>query len=123
MIHIGSTYKSDSGLKKPTISGEEDRPFPSRQTGNSDAGAPVPQDVPTLMKLNEQKHSHQVDTYKNIVGGILLTVCILIIVSFAIGDAIFEIDSTLFSGAFEFAKTIATAVIGYLFATNTKEKQ
>ena len=122
MILIGNICKPDAGLKKPAIIGEEDRPFSLDQAESGNCGNSSIQDIPTLMKLNEQKHSHRVDDFKNIVGGILLGVCLLIIVAFAIGDAIFKLNSAIFSGAFEFAKTIATAVIGYLFAANSKDK-
>ena len=122
MILIVNICKPDAGLKKPAIIGEEDRPFSLDQAESGNCGNSSIQDIPTLMKLNEQKHSHRVDDFKNIVGGILLGVCLLIIVAFAIGDAIFTLNSALFSGAFEFAKTIATAVIGYLFAANSKDK-
>ena len=118
MIRIASTCLPDPKVEKPQITEEEDRPFPPIV----DEKDSQRQDVPTLMELNEQRHAHEVDNYKNIVGGVLLGVCMLIIVSFAISDAIFGIDSSLFTGAFEFAKTIATAVIGYLFATNAKDK-
>lgn len=122
MIHIRDTCRSDAELKKPEIIGEEDRPFAPNQVESGHCGMSTTQDIPTLMKLNEQKHSHEVDNFKNYVGGVLLAVCILIVVVLAILDAILKIDSALFTGAFEFAKTIATAVIGYFFATTTKEK-
>lgn len=89
MILIGNICKPDAGLKKPAIIGEEDRPFSLDQAESGNCGNSSIQDIPTLMKLNEQKHSHRVDDFKNIVGGILLGVCLLIIVAFAIGDAIF----------------------------------
>lgn len=122
MIHIGNTYSHNIVYEKPEVTEEEDRPFPQDEPAISSNGASITQDVPALMKLSEQKHSHQVDNFKNIVGGILLGVCTLIIVGFSIADAVFKIDSALFAGAFEFAKTIATAVIGYLFAANAKDK-
>ena len=122
MIPIASTCSDNVKTEKPQVMEEEDRPFPQKQSAGLNNGSSSAQDVPTLLKLNEQKHSHEVDNFKNIVGGILLGVCTLIIVSFAVVDAVFKIDSTLFSSAFEFAKTIATAVIGYLFAANAKEK-
>lgn len=122
MIRIESICSPDTKAEKPLITEEEDRPFPISQGTNNNDGTLTTQDYPTLLKLNEQNHSHKVDNFKNIVGGVVLGVCIAIIVSFAIADAVFEIESSLFTGAFEFAKTIATAVIGYLFAANTKDK-
>lgn len=70
----------------------------------------------------EQAHKHEVENSKIKIAIGLLIICFVVIICFAIGDASCKIESSLFSGAFEFAKTIATAVIGYLFATNAKDK-
>lgn len=110
-----------SRRERPPITEGEDRPFDeccdaSESFSNGDS--------PQIKTIEEKEldHKHKVEDYKNIVGGTLLIVCFLIIVCFALMDAQSEITSTLFTGAFEFAKTIATAVIGYLFATNIKTK-
>lgn len=108
--------------KRPVITEEEDRPFeevPSCQ-GVAQRG-----DIPAIIRIKEreQRHKHKVEDYKNIVGGIILGVCFVIIVVFAWVDAFWKIDSDLFASAFEFSKTIATAVIGYLFASNTMKEQ
>ena len=100
-------------LQKPKIIEDVDRPFEETE---------VTKDKATLDKLKEkdQDHNHKVEDYKNIVGGILLAVCFLVIIGFSIAS-LFGIQSTLSSSAFEFTKTIATAVIGYLFGTNIKK--
>lgn len=109
--------------QRPVITEEEDRPF--EEEVPSCQGLAQRGDVPTVTRIEEreQRHKHKVEDYKNIVGGIILGVCFMIIVGFALADAFWKIDSDLFAGAFEFAKTIATAVIGYLFASNTIKEQ
>lgn len=106
--------------RRPPITEAEDQPFED----SAASAAPSKGDSPRLKTISEkeQEHKHRVEDYKNRVGGLLLIACFVMIVGFAIGDALFQIDSALFSGAFEFAKTIATAVIGYLFAANTKRE-
>lgn len=104
--------------EKPIITGEIDLPFPDLSVSAQDED--LANEVE--LKAREQKHKHKVEDYKNVVGGILLAVCFLVIITFSLMDALIHIESTLFTGAFEFAKTIATAVIGYLFASNAKEK-
>jgi len=78
-------------------------------------------DVDSL-KSEEQKHKHKIESEKLLISSVILVVCFLIIISFSVTNACYKIDSTLFTGAFEFAKTIATTLIGYLFAVNTKDK-
>lgn len=104
--------------ERPSIDEGEDRPLEESVSKEQKEDSPS---VKTIEE-KEQEHKHKVEDYKNIIGGILLIACFLIIIIFSACDAALEIDSTLFSSAFEFAKTIATAVIGYLFAVNTKEK-
>lgn len=104
--------------ERPIITETEDRPLDENFNGAENGGPPLIKRI----EEKEQEHKHKVEDYKNIVGGILLTVCFLIIIGFSAADAYFKIESVLFSGAFEFAKTIATAVIGYLFAANTKKE-
>lgn len=104
--------------EKPEILCEEDLPFPSKDSLlDEDSHARE-----IRLKEEDQRHNHGVENYKNKVGGIVLAACFAVIVGFAIADAVFGVESSLFSGAFEFSKTIATAVIGYLFATNMKGK-
>lgn len=110
-----------AGLKreKPLITEEEDRPL--EETTEIKAGSLAERPTVRTIEEQEQTHKHKVEDYKNIVGGLLLAVCLAIIVGFSIADAKYQVESALFSNAFEFAKTIATAVIGYLFATNAKK--
>nr|DAZ70691.1 MAG TPA: hypothetical protein [Caudoviricetes sp.] len=117
ILHMSTKCPTDTPTK-PEILGDEDLPFPDvESSSDADSHAKAYQ-----LKAAAQKHNHEVENYKNIVGGILLGVCFSVIVSFAVADAVLNIESSLFSGAFEFAKTIATAVIGYLFATNINPK-
>lgn len=80
--------------------------------------------APPIKTIAEKElaHKHQIENSKIKIAIGLLAVCFAVIIGFAIGDATHEIESSLFSGAFEFAKTIATAAIGYLFAANAKDK-
>lgn len=104
--------------EKPKIEGDEDLPFPDTpSTADGDSHA---REVKLLE--DDQKHKHKTEDHKIIIACIVLGICFLIIIVFSIVDAFAEIASDLFSGAFEFAKTIATAVIGYLFAANTSSK-
>ena len=103
--------------ERPRILEGEDRPLDEvNEEGSGDSAK--------VIELKEQAHKHKVEDYKNNVGGIILVVCFLIVIIFSAIDACSEkqIDSALFSSAFEFAKTIATAIIGYFFATNTANK-
>lgn len=104
--------------ERPPITEEEDRPFDD--AGSTRSGSCGDSPAISRIEEEEQKHKHKVEDYKNIVGGVLLAVCFLIIVCFSLIDMERHVESNLFTGAFEFAKTIATAVIGYLFATNVK---
>lgn len=104
--------------QKPRISVEEDIPFQSDETLHHEGDL----EAEIELKARKQEHEHKVENYKNIVGVIILAVCSFVIVFFAIIDAHRSIESNLFSAAFDFAKTIATVVIGYLFASNSKAK-
>lgn len=104
--------------ERPPIVEGEDRALeePSHQTDNGDTPS-----VKTIAE-REMAHKHLVEDKKIIISAVLLAVCFAIIVVFAGFDAYCDIESALFTGAFDFAKTIATAVIGYLFATNSKDR-
>ena len=111
---MGNTCTPDTN-KKPEIVLEIDEPFPPEALP-SQAG----EDVPTLIKLKDQEHNHAVEDLKNAVGKKLLYGCLIAIAGFAIIDAIFHVDSPLFTSAFEVAKLVATTVLGYLFGSNNK---
>lgn len=89
MIPIGNICEHDSLNQKPQITEEEDRPFPGAVSFSSD-GSPKIQDVPTVMQLNDQKHSHDVDNFKNKTGKHILYVCLGAMALAAIADAIFH---------------------------------
>lgn len=99
---------------------EEDRILDDSSTGIAQKDEPV---VKTIAE-KEQAHKHKIEEDKIKIGSNLLIACFTIIFLFAIIDISCDSSdgSTLFSSAFEFAKTIATALVGYLFATNAKEK-
>ena len=84
------------------------------------------EDTPAVKTIEEkeQEHKHKIEEDKIRIGSNLLVVCFSIIAIFAMIDFSLETpnESALFYSAFEFAKTIATALVGYLFATNTKDK-
>lgn len=111
--------ETPSKRDRPIITEGEDRPFDEQEEENGDS-----YQIKTIEE-KEQEHKHKVEDYKNTMGGIILVACFLLILVFSLLDAFCEqkLDSTLFSSAFEFAKTIATAVIGYLFATNVKKNE
>lgn len=101
--------------KKPEIVSEIDAPFPSKNIYST-----VTEDVPTLIKLKDQLHNHAVEDLKNAVGKKLLYGCLIAIVVFAFIDAFFQVDSPMFTSAFEVAKIVATTVLGYLFGSKSK---
>ncbi len=105
--------------EKPQIVEEEDRPFPVKKE-ETVVTYPSAQDVPDLIKLNDQKHSHEVDNFKNTTGKHILYSCLVAMALAAIADAVFEIDSTIFDSAFEVAKVVATTILGYLFGSKSK---
>ena len=119
MIPIGNICEHDSLNQKPQITEEEDRPFPGAVSFSSD-GSPKIQDVPSVMKLNDQKHSQDVDNFKNKTGKHILYVCLGAMALAAIADAIFHIESSIFTSAFEVTKVVSTTILGYLFGSKSK---
>ena len=101
--------------KKPEIISEIDAPFPP-----VNQPLQTSEDVPNLIKLKNQQHSHAVEDLKNTVGKKLLYGCLIAIAVFALIDAKFHVDSPMFTSAFEVAKSVATTVLGYLFGSKTK---
>lgn len=115
MIPIPDICPSEKENQKPEILEEEDRPFPA---GHAHA-APA-QNIPDLIQLNDQKHSHAVDNFKNTTGKHILYGCLAVIVIAGIADAIWHIESPLFTSAFEVCKVMATTILGYFFGSKTK---
>ena len=72
------------------------------------------------MQLNDQKHSHDVDNFKNTTGKHILYACLGAMALAAVADAIFHIDSSLLTSAFEVAKIVATTILGYFFGSKAK---
>lgn len=104
--HVSKTLPKK---ERPPITEGEDQPF-------------VNDAATQTIKEREQQHNQHVEDFKNTLGSIILIACALIIVGFAIADAHFKIESSLFSGAFDFAKVIATTTIGYFFGSKTSSK-
>lgn len=98
---------------KPEITAEVDIPFP-------ESTPTIAKDIPNLIKLKNQEHIHGVENLKNIIGKKLLYGCLIAIAAFAVADAIWHIDSPMFTSAFEVAKIVATTVLGYLFGSKSK---
>ena len=94
-------------IEKPVISSGIDLPFPP----NSASPEQPSEDIPTQIRLNDQKHTHAVEDFKNAIGKQLL---------FALLDACCNIESPMFTSAFEVAKIVATTVLGYLFGSKSK---
>ena len=111
---MGNTCTPDTN-KKPEIVFEVDEPFPL-DGSHAQSG----KDVPSLIKLKDQEHSHAVEDLKNSVGKKLLYGCLIAIVIFALIDARYHVDSPMFTSAFEVAKIVATTVLGYLFGSKAK---
>lgn len=101
--------------EKPEILSEIDKPFPVECTSSGRT-----EDIPSLIKLKDQEHSHHVEDLKNAIGKKLLYGCLIAIVGFAVVDAIWHVDSPMFTSAFEVAKIVATTVLGYLFGSKVK---
>lgn len=119
MIPITSTCHTNNVDKKPAITEEEDRPFPSNMESDTECSNGA-QDVPTLMQLNDQKHSHEVDNFKNKTRKHILYACLSVMALAATADAIFHIESDLVTNAFEVAKIVATTILGYFFGSRSK---
>lgn len=110
------TTSSPDIVEKPVINSGVDLPFPP----NSSSLEHPSEDIPSQIRLNDQKHTHAVEDFKNAIGKQLLYGCLISIAVFALLDAYFKIESTLFTSAFEVAKIVATTVLGYLFGSKTK---
>lgn len=104
--------------QRPPIIEEEDQVF---EQDPSISGNPDNMKVSKIAE-SEQKHKYDMENFRNRVSVALLIACFFMIFVFAMWDSCKKVDSTLFTGAFEFAKIVATTVLGYLFASNTKEK-
>ena len=118
MILIGNTCTHNTMVQKYEITEEEDRPFP--QANVLGEASVVAQDVPTLMRLNDQKHSHDIDNFKNTTGKHILYACLGAMALAATADAIFHIESPLLTSAFEVAKIVANIILGYFFGSKSK---
>lgn len=103
-------------IEKPVISSGIDLPFPP----NSASPEQPSEDIPTQIRLNDQKHTHAVEDFKNAIGKQLLYGCLIAIAMFALLDAHYNIESPMFTSAFEVAKIVATTVLGYLFGSKSK---
>ena len=100
---------------KPEITEEEDKPF---QFCNAETlGA---KDIPTQMKLNDQKHAHEVDNFKNSTGKRILYGCLFAILLIAIADSIWDIQSDIMESTFDVFKIVATTILGYFFGSKSK---
>lgn len=99
---------------------EEDRILEDSSKNAACADTPV---IKTIAE-KEQEHKHKIEEDKIKICFKLLVVCFSMIAIFAILDFFLDTpnESGLFSSAFEFAKTIATALVGYLFAAHSKDK-
>ena len=95
-------------IEKPVISSGIDLPFPPNSAS------------PEQIRLNDQKHTHAVEDFKNAIGKQLLYGCLIAIAVFALLDACCNIESPMFTSAFEVAKIVATTVLGYLFGSKSK---
>jgi len=78
------------------------------------------QSIPDLIRLNDQKHSHEVDNFKNTTGKHILYGCLMAMALAALADAIWHIDSPLLTSAFEVSKIVATTILGYFFGSKAK---
>lgn len=128
MIHIESTCLPEVGIpkprgvgveserEKPLIESEEDLPF----NISAQPGTAVPQDIPTLIKLKDQEHSHDVEDFKNVTGKHILYGCLFAMAVAALADSVWHIESAIFTSAFEVAKVVATTILGYLFGSKAK---
>lgn len=116
------TTEQNEVRKKPEITSdtlEEDEPFDNISSGAIN-GELQPQQ---MQLLNEQTHKHGVEDYKNKIGFISLCISIISVIILSLLDVLFTylgVKSDLLSNAFEFLKTIGTVVLGYLFATTSK---
>lgn len=103
---------TDTERKKPEIHSEVDLPF-------ADSSHPSG-DFYNEIELQRLKHNQNTENLKNNVGKHLLYGCLIAIAVFAAADAYWDIDSPIFTSAFEIAKVVATTVLGYLFGTREK---
>ncbi len=119
MIPIQNICTPEKESQKPEITEEEDRPFPAGRIPGGD-GTASPQSIPDLIQLNDQKHSHEVDNFKNTTGKHILYGCLVAMAVAAAADAIWHVDSPLLTSAFEVCKIVATTILGYFFGSKAK---
>ncbi len=99
---------------KPEITSSSDIDLPFSDSPSSG------RDVYREIELRNMEHSHNVEDLKNAIGKKLLYGCLIAIAVFAVSDAVWHIDSPIFTSAFEVAKVVATTVLGYLFGSRNK---
>lgn len=119
MVPIPNTSIDERESRKPEILEKQDRPFPANDSRT--AGTVVSaQSVPELIKLNDQKPSHEVDNFKNTTGKHILYGCLAAMAVAAVADSIWHVDSPLLTSAFEVCKIVATTILGYFFGSKAK---
>ena len=97
---------------KPIINTEEDRPFEIGSLATKD------QD---LLKQIEQQHNHDVENFKNTASYRIILAGSAVIVAVSVVQACMNKDVSALNNLFEFAKTLVTISIGYLFADSKKK--
>lgn len=105
--------------EKPEIVIEEDRPF-CESTYEANGSKLSADNIPDLLKLNDQKHNHNVEDFKNSTGKHILYGCLLAVAAAAIADAIWHPNSSILNTAVELAKIVATTILGYFFGSKSK---
>ena len=96
----------------PNITEEVDRPFSyDRCSSNTD------ENLSKRLEVNRELHSMSIDNFKHILSQNLLKWCIIGTVVFAIGDAVFSIESQLYKSAYEMLKLVCMTALGYLFGS------
>lgn len=113
-----NTSSNEEGKRKrPLILEEEDQTLDSEN--NDEHVNHSPSD--NLIKINNQKHKHKVETAKLKTSQLILIVCFFLVIACIVADAYVNKQVSLLDNVCEFSKTIATATIGYLFANNMKK--
>lgn len=94
--------------KKPSIDSNVDKPFEQDY------------DVRSESEINEQKHGHAVEDFKNRVSSKIVFWGIIIIVGITIVEVFIAKNYDALEKTFEFVKTMVTMSLGFLLADSKK---
>jgi len=105
---------------KPEIKQELDVPFGIEDKCNNTKNQRS--ETIGILEISQQEHEHWISNLKYSTAKKLIYICIGGIALFALIDAFFNLNSSMFNSAFEVFKLIAMTVLGYTFGEKSIKK-